>query len=552
MSLLTDLPELIGFFSYSRDDDEDSNGALSALRDRIQRELRGQLGRSMKTFRLWQDKEAIAPGRLWEEEIKTAVRQAVFFIPIVTPTVVRSPHCKFELESFLAREAELGRSDLVFPILYIRVPELEDSARLKSDSVLSIIARRQYLDWRDLRHRDVDSSDVKATIERFCGKICDALDRSPIASQQRPIADAAPPPRIAPEREPATVESERPEPVARREPPIAPAQTSGHTLMFGSLLGVAAVVGAIGIWFVVAASKPTPVAQKSVAVTPAAMPPVAAPQPAVAISTADVLALSAERERALKPKDEFKECGNCPEMVVVPAGNFTMGSPASEFRRTDNEGPQHTVTFTRNFAVGRFALTFDEWDACVADGGCNGYKPANDGWGRGRRPVIYVSWSDAQAYVDWLVKKTGKPYRLLSEAEREYVTRAGTVTPFWWGSSISTSQANYDGTPYRSGPNGQYRGHTEPVDSFDPNPWGLFQVHGNIYEWTADCYRDSYQGAPGDGSAWTTGDCSNRAIRGGSWDYDGEYLRSASRLGYPPDTKDDWLGFRVGRTLLTP
>src|ERR1700728_1569584 len=126
MASLADLPELVGFFSYSREDDADSHGALSALRTRIQGELRGQLGRTAKAFRLWQDKEAIPSGALWETEIKNAVGQAVFFIPIITPTVISSPHCRFELQSFLAREAELGRDDLVFPILYIEVPALED------------------------------------------------------------------------------------------------------------------------------------------------------------------------------------------------------------------------------------------------------------------------------------------------------------------------------------------------------------------------------------------------------------------------------------------
>src|SRR5262249_6055664 len=158
--------------------DEDSHGALSALRERIQRELRGQLGRSMKTFRLWQDKEAIAAGKLWEAELKMAVGQAVFFIPIVTPTAVRSQYCRFEFDAFLAREAELGRDDLVFPILYIKVPELDDEARQKSDPIVSIIAKRQYLDWRDLRHRDVHSTEVKAAVERFCSQICDALRRT--------------------------------------------------------------------------------------------------------------------------------------------------------------------------------------------------------------------------------------------------------------------------------------------------------------------------------------------------------------------------------------
>src|SRR5262249_37660295 len=140
--------------------------------------------------------------------------------------------------------------------------------------------------------------------------------------------------------------------------------------------------------------------------------------------------LSLEQERKLQPKDSFKECGACPEMVVMPAGSFMMGSPANEAKREGDEGPQHRVSFAKAFAVGRFAVTFDEWDACVADRGCSGYRPSDQNWGRGRRPVIHVSWDDAQAYVSWVSRKTGKTYRLLSEAEREYVTRAGTSTPF--------------------------------------------------------------------------------------------------------------------------
>jgi hypothetical protein len=160
MRSLADLPEVIGFFSYSREDDEGSHGALSALREHIQHELRAQLGRSFKNFRLWQDREAIAAGTFWEAEIKTAVGQSVFFIPIITPTVVNSPYCQLELNSFLAREAELGRSDLVFPILYISVPALNDAAKVQADAVLSLIAKRQYVDWRNLRHHDVNSRDV--------------------------------------------------------------------------------------------------------------------------------------------------------------------------------------------------------------------------------------------------------------------------------------------------------------------------------------------------------------------------------------------------------
>jgi hypothetical protein len=177
MSSLAELPEVVGFFSYSREDDADSQGALSALRTRIQAELRGQLGRTAKTFRLWQDKEAIPAGTLWEAEIKTAVGQAVFFIPIVTPTVVASPYCGFELDAFLAREAALGRSDLVFPILYIDVPALEDSVRRQNDPVLSLIAKRQYVDWREFRYLDVNSTELKREVGRFCTHIRDALQR---------------------------------------------------------------------------------------------------------------------------------------------------------------------------------------------------------------------------------------------------------------------------------------------------------------------------------------------------------------------------------------
>lgn len=185
MSSLADLPELVGFFSYSREDDADSQGELSALRSRIQGELRGQLGRTAKTFRLWQDKEAIPSGTLWESEIKNSVNQAVFFIPIVTPTVVASPYCRFELEAFIARETALGRSDLVFPILYIEVPALEDSVRRQNDAVLSLIAQRQYIDWREFRHLDHNSTEVKRAVERFCQHIRDALSKPWLSPEER-------------------------------------------------------------------------------------------------------------------------------------------------------------------------------------------------------------------------------------------------------------------------------------------------------------------------------------------------------------------------------
>jgi formylglycine-generating enzyme required for sulfatase activity len=266
--------------------------------------------------------------------------------------------------------------------------------------------------------------------------------------------------------------------------------------------------------------------------------------------TSGAESLSSKREPAIVPNETFKECDDCPEMVVMAAGKFVMGSPDSEQGHNPDESPRHSVVFAFPFAVGRFAVTFDEWDACVAEDGCNGYRPADQGWGRGRRPVTNVSWDDAKAYVGWLSKKTGKPYRLLSEAEREYVTRAGTTSAFWWGPAISTSRANYDGDlAYGDDTTGEFRGKTVVVDSFSPNPAGLYQVHGNVYDWVEDCYHESYRGAPSDGSAWISEDCGSHVARGGSWLDDPRSLRSAYRLKLAAATRFRNTGFRVGRSL---
>ena len=259
------------------------------------------------------------------------------------------------------------------------------------------------------------------------------------------------------------------------------------------------------------------------------------------------------QERALRePGRRFRDCEGtwCPEMVVVPAGSYMMGSPESEAGRADNEGPRHRVTMANRFAVGVYEVTFEEWDACRRGGGCS-HNPHGRGWGRGKRPVIDVSWADAQAYVKWLSRETGKEYRLLSESEWEYVARAGTTGPFHFGATISTQQANYDGTyTYGSGRKGRYRRRTEPVGSFPANAFGVHDVHGNVREWVEDCWHDSYRGAPGDGRAWTVGgDCKRRVLRGGSWLDGPQFLRSAFRYGYPAGYRHFVTGFRVARTL---
>ena len=245
----------------------------------------------------------------------------------------------------------------------------------------------------------------------------------------------------------------------------------------------------------------------------------------------------------------FSDCKDCPQMIVVPAGEFTMGSPPDELYR--GAEAQHRVTIPAPFALGKYEVTFDEWDACAADGGCGAYKPDDHGWGRGKQPVIDVSWDDAKKYVAWLSKKTGKPYRLPSEAEWEYAARAGAGTPFAFGATISSAQANYDGTTaYGSGPTGVNRQKTMPVGSFPANAFGLHDMHGNVWEWLEDCWSEEYgPKTPANGAPYGNGNCDGRVMRGGSWeDYPGD-IRAAARVGSNTDDQSWADGFRVARAM---
>jgi formylglycine-generating enzyme required for sulfatase activity len=244
---------------------------------------------------------------------------------------------------------------------------------------------------------------------------------------------------------------------------------------------------------------------------------------------------------------EFNDCAGCPRMVILPAGEFTMGSPPSEpYRGAES---QHRVTIATPFAVSKFEITFDEWDACVKGGGCGGYRPDDQNWGRGKRPVINISWDNAEAYVNWLSHMTGENYRLLSESEWEYAARAGTTTPFSSGGMVTPNKANYDGSVDGAGPSKVNRQKTMPVGSFPANRFGLHDVHGNVSEWVADCWHDEYTAAPADGSPWVEGNCDGRVVRGGSWEDSQGELRSAARTAGAKDDQFYTDGLRIARNL---
>jgi formylglycine-generating enzyme required for sulfatase activity len=254
--------------------------------------------------------------------------------------------------------------------------------------------------------------------------------------------------------------------------------------------------------------------------------------------------IPASADEPLKPKQSFKDCAtDCPEMIVVPAGSFTMGSPATESGRQATEAPQYKVTIAKPFAVSKFEVTFAEWDACAAHGDCVQHV-SDRGWGRDRQPAINVSWDDAQHYVTWLSKMTGKKYRLLSEAEYEYAARAGTQTAYPWGNHIGNDNANCAGCGSRWDAL-----QTAPVGSFAPNQFGLYDMVGNVWEWVEDCLHEDYSRAPADGSAWMTGDCGQHRLRGGSWASVADEIRSANRARSATDARFSIIGFRIGRTL---
>ena len=238
-------------------------------------------------------------------------------------------------------------------------------------------------------------------------------------------------------------------------------------------------------------------------------------------------------------REALRSGGEGPEMVVVPAGRFRMGCLSNDGDCSGDEKPVHEVTVARPFALSVHEVTFEDYDRFAYPN-----KVADRGWGRGLRPVINVSWDDAQEYVEWLSSQTGATYRLPSEAEWEYAARAGTATKYHWGNDVGANRANCGGC----GSQWDIK-QTAPAGSFAPNRFGLYDMHGNVWEWAQDCWNSSYAGAPSDGSPRLQGECGERVLRGGSWGNDPRFLRAAFRYGFTAGSRSDVVGFRVARTL---
>jgi formylglycine-generating enzyme required for sulfatase activity len=507
------------FISYSRRDSAEFVDELIA-------------GLELAGFAPFLDRHDIVAGEKWEERLGGLIAQADTVVFVVSPEAVKSERCTWEIERALAQTKRL------LPIIFKPVPEPDIPEELRSRQFVrfdsgAVFARplgrladalRQDIDWIREHTR---LSDLAARWEAR-GRAEALLLRGDDLVAAETWADKWTPNALSiPDAVRDFIVSSRKAEAAFIESTRVTGRRIRRSRVFAAVLLILMLAVLAGWW-----------QQKWLKER--------------FYVWKNVHALTAAQEEALEPGDPpFKECTDCPEMIVIPAGSFMMGSPAGQGQ--DNEYPQHNVTIPKPFAVSKFELTFDEWDACVAHADCDRHISEQD-VGRGRQPVINVTWTDAKQYVGWLAKLTGKPYRLLTDAEYEYAARAGTQTAYWWGDKISKGNANCIGCD--SPGDGEHDLHAiaamgpTPVGSFAANPFGLYDIVGNVWEWTEDCAHNNYIGAPTNGSAWIAGaDCTGHIVRGGSWQDYPRDVRSARRAPFSTTYREWRLGFRVARTL---
>ena len=400
--------------------------------------------------------------------------------------------------------------------------------------------------WMSIQS-STDAADFAAYLKRYpTGHYSDlarnrlaALEAKAKAKTPEPVIAAAPV-QTAPAR-PATQTLAR-----QRRLSMLPLIAGGIVLLLGAGWGVSLLLPSdLEAAETIAERAPDPVEEPVVetadAETVASADTLAVAETAVAdavLTEAAFVAPSEETVAAAEPPQAgpLRDCDTCPEVVAVPGGTFLMGSPDSEPGRVGNEGPVRSVTVAP-FVMSRSEITYADWDACLADGGCNGYRPGDMGE-RGDMPAMSISWRDAQSYVDWLSGKAGRTYRLPTEAEWEYAARAGTQTAYWWGDGFDRSKVSTGGPKASSG--------------MPENGYGLVGTLGNLREWVEDCYVNNFSNAPTDGSAVLTGSCDLRIIRGGAWSDNAATHRAANRARVSRGTRDRKIGFRVVSSDVKP
>jgi formylglycine-generating enzyme required for sulfatase activity len=547
------------FLSYTRFDDNFLNGGISALREALELAVQA---RTARKFNIFQDVDDIKPGDAWRKKLDRAIEAAQLFIPILTPSFFESEFCRDEAEAFLAYEARAGRDDLVLPIYLIDTPKLDDDDQRAADDLAKRLYERQYDDWRPLLYR-LQHEEIRPRIHELAQAIAssiakngqavqppseptlpkDVMDRlaaleAQLEERDQAIADE----RSRRKRAESALLNEK---AKNRQLAEAPAAFEGQVeeakktevTLRSEIEELKAQLDASEQAAAAKENELQEANQAFVAMRNAHQEPKRA---SVIISSAEETDAS---DTIYEPLSLFRDGDHFPEMVVIPAGSFFMGSREFEPGCQDNEWPRHRVNID-TFAIGKYPVTFNEWYAFILAGGCD-HDPDDAGWGRGKRPVINVSWEDAQQYVAWLTSETGEDYRLPSEAEWEYAARAFPLseglktTAYAFGDMITKELANFGWNVER----------TTEVGSYPPNAWGLYDMHGNVWEWIEDSWRDSYEAAPVDGSAWVLGSNSTRVLRGGSWDDGPEGLRSAFRSWFNPDVRDLTVGFRVASTL---
>jgi len=494
------------FISYSRRDS-------AAFADEL------LAGLEVAGFAPFLDRHDIAPGEPWEARLGGLIEQSDTVVFVVSPEAIKSDRCVWEADKTLALSKRL------LPVIHISVPDNlipEKLSRLqfvRFDAGRGVTrplaeladALRQDLDWiREhtrlgefatrwdkrgrpesllLRGDEIDAANTwMAARKAAAPEITDAQRAFVKASE------AAETTRLGKERAQLEVIRRAQEATARQQRRIAWLLGGLGVVVGASILGLIAWINQSFItqeWNWYRNVRP----YRDANVTPYVLRP--------------------EAEGALKGLASFRECAkDCPEMIVIPAGSFAMGSPESETGRLAREGPQHEVTIAKRFAVSKSEVTWDEWGACVKYGDCP--HISDSAWGRETRPVINVTWVQVKQYVAWLSKMTGQTYRLLTEAEWEYAARAGANTAYPWGNEIGNGNANCSGCGSHWADD-EENPKTAPVASFPPNAFRLHDMNGNVWEWVEDCYQSNYNEAPTDGSALNTRDCINHVIRGGSW-----------------------------------